>query len=90
MRDHTTYLVHGPGGRLAYLGRLLGGILLNVLFIVLVLHTVFRLAGWVYGWLSRPCGGARREVRSASTFPCWRGWCRSCSSPSASSWASCT
>jgi hypothetical protein len=51
VRDHTTYLVHGPGGRLAYAGRVVGGILLNVLFLVLLLHLVFRLAGWVYGWL---------------------------------------
>lgn len=51
VRDHTTYLVHGPGGRLAYLGRLVGGILLNVLFLALVLHLVFRPAGWIYGWL---------------------------------------
>ena len=51
VRDHTTYLVHGPGGRLAYVGRLLGGILLNVLFLALVLHLVFRPAGWLYGWL---------------------------------------
>lgn len=51
VRDHTTYLVHGPGGRLAYLGRLVGGILLNVVFLALVLHLVSRPAGWVYGWL---------------------------------------
>lgn len=51
VRDHTTYLVHGPGGRLAYVGRLVGGILLNVLFLALVLHLVFRPAGWIYGWL---------------------------------------
>ena len=51
VRNHTTYLVHGPGGRLAYLGRLVGGILLNVLFLALVLHVVFRPTGWVYGWL---------------------------------------
>ena len=51
VRDHTAYLVRGPGGRLAYLGRLVGGILLNVLFLALVLHLVARPAGWVYGWL---------------------------------------
>jgi hypothetical protein len=51
VRDHTTYLVHGPGGRLVYAGRLVGGMLLNVGFLALVLHLVFRPAGWVYGWL---------------------------------------
>ncbi len=49
LRDHTTYLVHGPGGRLVYAGRVVGGILLNVLFLALLLHLVFRPAGWVYG-----------------------------------------
>ncbi len=49
VRDHTTYLVHGPGGRLVYAGRVVGGILLNVLFLTLLLHVVFRPAGWVYG-----------------------------------------
>lgn len=49
VRDHTTYLVHGPGGRLAYAGRVVGGILLNVAFLALLLHVVFRPAGWVYG-----------------------------------------
>lgn len=51
VRDHTTYLIHGPGGRLVYAGRLVGGMLLNVLFLALVLHLVCRPAGWVYGWL---------------------------------------
>ena len=49
LRDHTTYLVHGPGGRLVYAGRVVGGILLNVLFLALLLHLVFRPGGWVYG-----------------------------------------
>ncbi len=49
LRDHTTYLVHGPGGRLVYAGRVVGGILLNVLFLALLLHLLFRPAGWVYG-----------------------------------------
>ncbi len=51
LRDHTTYLVHGPGGRLVYAGRVVGGILLNVLFLALLLHLVFRPAGWIYGAL---------------------------------------
>ena len=51
VRDHTTYLVHGPGGRLVYAGRVLGGIFLNVAFLALLLHVVFRPAGWVYGGL---------------------------------------
>jgi hypothetical protein len=51
VRHHTTYLIHGPGGRLVYAGRLVGGMLLNVLFLGLVLHLVCRPAGWVYGWL---------------------------------------
>lgn len=51
VRARTTYLVHGPGGRLAYVGRLVGGILLNILFLALALHLVFRPAGWVYGGL---------------------------------------
>ena len=49
LRDHTTYLVHGPGGRLVYAGRVVGGILLNLLFLALLLHLVFRPAGWIYG-----------------------------------------
>jgi hypothetical protein len=51
LRDHTTYLVHGPGGRLVYAGRVVGGILLNLLFLALLLHLVFRPAGWIYGAL---------------------------------------
>ncbi|MDQ3898179.1 MAG: hypothetical protein M3326_13215 [Actinomycetota bacterium] len=64
VRDHTTYLVHGPGGRLVYLGRVLGGILLNVLFLALALHAVCRPAGWVYGWLypSLRQGSGRADV----------------------------
>lgn len=50
VRNHTAYLLKGPGGAMAYLGRLLGGILLNLGFLVLLIHLVFRPAGWLYGW----------------------------------------
>src|SRR5436853_2958923 len=33
------------------IARLLGGIFLNLLFVGLAIHTIFRMAGWIYGWL---------------------------------------
>ena len=51
LRAHTTYLVHGRGGRVSMVARLLGGILLNLLFIGVAVHTLFRVIGWFYGWI---------------------------------------
>ncbi|MEA2826764.1 MAG: hypothetical protein QOG43_1203 [Actinomycetota bacterium] len=64
LREHTTYLVHGPGGRLVYAGRVVGGILLNILFLALLLHLIFRPAGWIYGGLFETLrrGYAGRQV----------------------------
>ncbi len=73
VRNHTTYLAHGPGGPFAYVGRLLGGILLNIVFLTLLLHLLFRPAGWLYGWALpglRQLGGSDVEV----DIPLWLWW----------------
>src|SRR5258706_467456 len=50
VRNHLRYLVHGPASLLSAVGRLLGGVLINLLVISLVINTVARPLGWLYGW----------------------------------------
>ncbi|MBV9933429.1 MAG: patatin-like phospholipase family protein [Actinobacteria bacterium] len=50
VRNHLRYLVHGPASLMSAVGRLLGGILINLLVISLVINTVARPLGWLYGW----------------------------------------
>lgn len=73
VRNHTTYLTHGPGGTISYIGRLFGGIFLNLLFLVLLLHLLFRPAGWVYGWAipSLRRGGRGADVHFAIPVVIW-------------------
>lgn len=50
LRNHTTYLTHGPGGSIAFVWRLLMGITINVAFLGLAMHSIARPLGWAYGW----------------------------------------
>jgi hypothetical protein len=51
LRNHTRYLTHVTGGWPGALWRMLLGIGINIGFIALTLHAMFRPVGWVYGWL---------------------------------------
>jgi hypothetical protein len=53
VRNHLRYLVHGPLTLVSAVGRLFGGVLINLIVISLVLNTVARPLGWIYGWQIR-------------------------------------
>ena len=50
VRSHLRYLMHGPASVLTALGRLLGGIGINVLALALLVNLAGRALGWIYGW----------------------------------------
>ena len=63
LRNNLRYLTHGPGGSVGVVGRVLFGMLLNLLFFATVLWVTMLPLGWAYGtaWSAlqdtAPCGG---------------------------------
>src|SRR4051794_28012711 len=52
LRNHSSYVAPGIGGKLRLVVRVLGGFVINVLFVALTLYVVGEIVGWAYAeWL---------------------------------------
>jgi hypothetical protein len=72
LRNHLSYLTHGPGGLPAFVWRMLLGILLNFALLGLILQVVGRPLGWVYGYFF---GSFRlRSLDATVAIPTWAVW----------------
>ena len=72
LRNHLSYLTHGPGGLPAFVWRMLLGILLNFALLGLILQVVGRPLGWAYGYFFDSL--RLRSLDATVAIPTWAVW----------------
>ena len=78
LRNHLSYLTHGPGGVVGEVWRMFLGVLMNVALLLAVAVAAGTVAGWVYGWsfpeLRETCQGSSAGCSTAIHPTGWAVW----------------